>query len=132
MTKTVITEYTYIFYCDGAYFEQNTFRSDSDALAHAKSEAEKRGKPVKVARWLDADVYEGTTDDDMRFLKTAILVDFSNNSDATIIAVKGMESGYDHLRIYTQSKEQRENAVATLKKIFSEEVPEKTIKKGGR
>ena len=132
MSKIVITEYTYIFYCDGVYFEKNTFGSDSDALAHAKAEAEKRGKPVKVARWLDVDAYEGTTDDDIRFLKTAILTDFSNNSDATIIAVKGAESGYDHLRIYTQSKEQRENAIVTLKKIFSEEVPEKTIRKGGK
>jgi hypothetical protein len=53
MAKIVIVEYTYIFYCDGEFFEQNIFASDEDAIKHAKLEAEKRGKPVKVARWLE-------------------------------------------------------------------------------
>ena len=53
MAKIIIVEYTYIFYCDGDFFEQNTFDSDEAAIKHAKSEAEKRGKPVKVARWLE-------------------------------------------------------------------------------
>lgn len=53
MTRIVITEHTYIFYCDGDFFEQNTFDSDEAAIKHAKDEAEKRGKPVQVARWLE-------------------------------------------------------------------------------
>ena len=53
MAQRVIVEYTYIFYCDGDFFEQNTFDSDEAAIRHAKAEAEKRGKPVKVARWLE-------------------------------------------------------------------------------
>jgi len=53
MAKITIVEYTYIFYCDGDFFEQNTFDSDEAAIEHAKAEAEKRGKPIKVARWLD-------------------------------------------------------------------------------
>lgn len=56
MTKIIITEYTYIFYCDGDFFEQNTFDSDEAAIKHAELEEEKRGKPVKVARWLDIEV----------------------------------------------------------------------------
>ena len=47
------TEYTYIFFVDGNIFEQNSFLSDKDALAHAKKEAEERGKKVLVARWLE-------------------------------------------------------------------------------
>ena len=53
MAQRIIVEYTYIFYCDGVFFEQNVFGSDDDAIKHAKDEAEKRGKPVKVARWLE-------------------------------------------------------------------------------
>lgn len=53
MTQIIITEYAYIFYCNGDFFEQNTFASDEAAIKHAEAEAEKRGKPVKVARWLE-------------------------------------------------------------------------------
>lgn len=53
MAKVTIVEYTYIFYCEGDFFEQNTFSSDEDAIEHAKREAEKRGKNVKVARFLE-------------------------------------------------------------------------------
>ena len=53
MAQRIIIEYTYIFYCDGDFFEQNVFGSDEDAIKHAKAEAEKLGKPVKVARWLE-------------------------------------------------------------------------------
>ncbi|MFZ2992589.1 MAG: hypothetical protein WA061_02625 [Microgenomates group bacterium] len=51
--KTIIIEYTYIFYCDGNFFEQNSFCSDEDALRHARKESERRGKKVSVARWLE-------------------------------------------------------------------------------
>jgi hypothetical protein len=53
MAQIIIVFYTYIFYCDGNFFEQNTFVSDEDAIEHAKSESKRRGKPVKVARWLE-------------------------------------------------------------------------------
>ena len=53
MAQIIIFENTYIFYCDGDFFEQNTFDSDEAAIKHAKVEAEKRGKNVKVARWLE-------------------------------------------------------------------------------
>ena len=56
MAQKINVEYTYIFYCDGNFFEQNVFGSDEDAIEHAKNEAEKRGKPVKVARWLEFQV----------------------------------------------------------------------------
>ena len=52
MTQITITEYTYIFYCDGRFFGQATFESDEAALEHAKDESVWRDKPVKVAKWI--------------------------------------------------------------------------------
>lgn len=53
MTRVGWSEYTYSFFVDGEAVVQNTFLSDKDALAYAEKEAEKRGKKVKVARWLE-------------------------------------------------------------------------------
>lgn len=53
MAQIILTVYTYIFFCEGNIFEQNQFASDDDAIRHAKLEAKKRGKPVKVARFLE-------------------------------------------------------------------------------
>ena len=53
MSQVIITEYTYIFYCNGDYFAQRTFDSDNAAIRYAQGEQEERGMPVKVARWLE-------------------------------------------------------------------------------
>lgn len=53
MSQIVITEHTYIFYCNGSFFMQWTFGSDEDAIKRAKREEEERGMPVSVARWLE-------------------------------------------------------------------------------
>lgn len=55
MAKIIIVEHMYIFFCDGDIFEQWSYSSDKEALAHAKKESEKRGKKVLVARWLEDD-----------------------------------------------------------------------------
>ncbi len=54
MAQVGWTEYTYVFFVDGEIVEQNNFLSDEDALAHAQKEAEKHGKKVLVARWLES------------------------------------------------------------------------------
>lgn len=53
MTQITMTFHTYIFYCNGVFFEQNTFASDDDAYRHANNEKAERGKEVLVARWLE-------------------------------------------------------------------------------
>lgn len=52
---------------------------------------------------------------------------------AQIVKVEGTESGYDHLRIYTQDDEQREAGVAMLHRIYMGEViiPNRDIKNAG-
>ena len=59
---------------------------------------------------------------DVAFLKDVFLSDLDTGEKARIVKVEGAESGHDHLRVFTQSAEQKENGVVTLFKIFSEEV----------
>lgn len=55
------------------------------------------------------------------FLKTVFLIDPESDEKARIVCVQGSEGGLDHLRIFTQSTVQRENGIATMHRIYSEE-----------
>lgn len=129
MAKRIITEHTYIFYCDGVYFEQNTFGSDEDAIKHADFESKERGKPVKVARWLEKDTLNDNQSLDIELVKQFLLTDLSNGKAASIVNIEGAEKWGDHIRIYTQSEHQRENGVCTMYKVqISEEVEIRPVK----
>jgi hypothetical protein len=55
------------------------------------------------------------------FIKNAVLTD-ANGNRSRIIKVRGAESGLDHFEITTQSREEREDKVATVHRIYTEEV----------
>lgn len=59
---------------------------------------------------------------DVDFLKGLFLSDPETGKSARIIKVEGAESAHDHLRVYTQSVEQKKNGIAMLHKIYAEEV----------
>lgn len=58
----------------------------------------------------------------LEFLRNLFLVDFESEKNAKIFHVEGSEKGFDHFRIYTQTKEQKEDGTAMLYKIYAEEV----------
>lgn len=56
------------------------------------------------------------------FLRKVFLDDYSGEGRSKIIHVDGAENGLDHLAIYTQNREQRENGIAMRHKVYAEEV----------
>lgn len=57
----------------------------------------------------------------VKFLTHAILVD-GQGERSRIIKVRGAEEGLNHLEVTTQSSWERENGIATVHRITSEEV----------
>jgi len=56
------------------------------------------------------------------FLRDVFLIDPESDGRARIVNVEGTESGHDCLKIWTVSSEQRKNKIATMFKVYSEEV----------
>lgn len=54
-------------------------------------------------------------------LKEILLVDSEDNR-STVISVKGAESGFDFTEVITQSPMEREQAIATRHRIYTEEI----------
>lgn len=62
---------------------------------------------------------------DVDFLRDVFLSDLNTGEKARIVKVEGAENGYDHLRIYTQSAEQKDNGIVMLYKVYATEETEK-------
>lgn len=58
----------------------------------------------------------------MEFLRNVFLEYFESESRARVVHAEGSEKGFDHFRIYTQTPEQKENGIAMLHRVYSEEV----------
>ena len=58
----------------------------------------------------------------LELLQNVFLEDFESEKRARVIHCEGSEMGFDHFRIYTQTPEQKENGIAMLHRIYSEEV----------
>lgn len=56
------------------------------------------------------------------FLRQLFLIDPESGKRARIVHVEAAESGHDHVRIWSQSTVQRRAGVATMHKVYSEEV----------
>ena len=57
----------------------------------------------------------------LTFLKEVFLVD-EHGATAKIIKVRALEAGLDHVEITTQSAWEREQGVASIHRVYSEEV----------